>query len=75
MSQIPRGENSHADTLVSLGSTVYFQNKGTILVEYLEKPSIEVEDEKDSEAATIETEDNWMTPIIQYLREGWISND
>ncbi|KAM1885356.1 hypothetical protein ACFX14_038050 [Malus domestica] len=40
---IPRADNAHADALAGLGSTLDHQFKPSIPVEYLDKPSIEME--------------------------------
>ncbi|KAI5351611.1 hypothetical protein L3X38_004502 [Prunus dulcis] len=39
--QVPRAENAHADALASLGSALDTQFRRSILVEHLDRPSIE----------------------------------
>ncbi|KAI5335177.1 hypothetical protein L3X38_025310 [Prunus dulcis] len=39
--QVPRAENTHADALAHLGSALDIQIKRSILVEHLDRPSIE----------------------------------
>ncbi|CAL8094049.1 unnamed protein product [Prunus armeniaca] len=39
--QVPRAENTHADTLASLGSALDTQFRRSIPVEHLDRPSIE----------------------------------
>ena len=64
LTQVPRAENAHADVLTSLGSALDYQLKRSILVEYLEKPSID--DEPAIEMAQI---------IIDYIFNGTLIAD
>ncbi|KAM1167593.1 hypothetical protein ACFX19_030137 [Malus domestica] len=41
LTQVPRADNAHANTLAGLSSALDHQLKRSILVEYLDKPSIE----------------------------------
>ncbi|KAM1244767.1 hypothetical protein ACFX2I_036040 [Malus domestica] len=43
LTQVPRADNAHADALAGLGSALDHQFKRSIPVEYLDKPSIEME--------------------------------
>ncbi|XP_068305086.1 uncharacterized protein [Pyrus communis] len=43
LTQVPRVDNAHVDALASLGFTLDYQLKRSIPIEYLDKPSIEVE--------------------------------
>ena len=63
--QVPRTENAHADALAGLGSALDHQLKRSILVEYLDKPSIETEPV--AEVLQISVTPNWQSSIIDYL--------
>ncbi|KAM2248724.1 hypothetical protein ACFXTI_003466 [Malus domestica] len=43
LTQVPRADNTHADALAGLGSALDHQFKRSIPVEYIDKPSIEME--------------------------------
>ena len=60
--QIPREENMEADTLVKEASAIGATD-GFDEVQYV--PSIDL-----LEVQQIENEENWMTPIVSYLKEG-----
>ncbi|KAL5557494.1 hypothetical protein UlMin_039730 [Ulmus minor] len=65
ITQVPRLENTHADSLANLGSSVPATTSQTIPLVYLqwpvawEKPPVEV--------VTVDSSGSWMTPILQYL--------
>ncbi|GJX33180.1 reverse transcriptase domain-containing protein [Tanacetum coccineum] len=65
---IPRGNNQKADVLSKLATVPFHNLTKEILVEVLNERSTEVQ-----EVQTIVEEegDNWMTPIIKYLEEGY----
>ena len=70
MLQIPRSENSEADTLAKAASEA---NKGfqeLELTEELTKPSIEAE-----KVMNVQEMVEWMKPIIQYLKDGTLPKD
>lgn len=65
--QIPREENSHADTLANIASTIDYSFRRTIHFEYLtvpstHKPELEV-------IVFIDTRENWIDKIIDYIRD------
>ncbi|GJV02516.1 reverse transcriptase domain-containing protein [Tanacetum coccineum] len=64
---IPQNLNQKADVLSKLASVAFNHLTKEILVEVLNKKSVDTE-----EVAAIveEEEDNWMTPIIKCLQEG-----
>ncbi|XP_052193952.1 uncharacterized protein LOC127802277 [Diospyros lotus] len=63
--QIPRSQNSHADTLAWLATARDTEFLGAIPVEFLAAPSIE----QSAETMVIDTpQGSWMSPILEYLR-------
>lgn len=64
---IPRAQNQKADVLSKLASVAFNHLTKEILVEILEQPSTE---EKEIRAIVEEEEENWMTPIVQCLKDG-----
>ena len=64
--QVPRESNTEADALAQMASGADDENLGKVPVETMKHPSI-----KKEEVNTIENDPkpNWMTPIIDYLRE------
>ncbi|XP_071714632.1 uncharacterized protein [Rutidosis leptorrhynchoides] len=69
--QIPRNHNKKADALSKLASMLYDYFTKKVMVEVLERKSTE----EDTLMATIEKEDCWMTPFIQYLNEGTLLDE
>ena len=65
ISQIPRVDNSHADALANLGSSIPATESQTIPLLYLQWPA--VWKDPPAEVTTIDTSDSWMTPIVRYL--------
>nr|GEZ18614.1 reverse transcriptase domain-containing protein [Tanacetum cinerariifolium] len=67
ISQVPRSKNKKADTLSKIASTSFAHLSKQVLVEVLKDKSI-----KEKEVATVIEEDGptWMTPIVDYLKEG-----
>ncbi|KAM1785531.1 hypothetical protein PS2_038106 [Malus domestica] len=63
--------NAHTDTLADLGSAFKHQLKRSILVEYLDKPSIETEPA--TEVSQVSTTPSWQDSIIDYLVNGTLS--
>nr|GEY59988.1 reverse transcriptase domain-containing protein [Tanacetum cinerariifolium] len=72
ISQVPRSKNKKADALSKIASTSFAYLSKQILVEVLKAKSI-----KEKEVATVIEEDRptWMTPIVDYLKEGTIPGD
>ena len=65
--QIPREENMEVNTLVNEAST------NEVMYEFDEIqyiPSIDI-----PEVQQVESRGNWMTPIISYLKEGWLPKE
>ncbi|GJS62343.1 reverse transcriptase domain-containing protein [Tanacetum coccineum] len=72
ISQVPRSQNKKADALSKIVSTSFAHLSKQVLVEILKEKSIQ-----EKEVTTVVEEDGptWMTPIIEYLKEGTLPND
>ncbi|CAL2227015.1 unnamed protein product [Prunus armeniaca] len=68
--QIPRSENSHADTLSRLASVINDKIGRKVPVEILSQLSTTA-----SEVCTVRYEDTWMSPIYAYLTTGTLPTD
>ena len=71
--QIGRESNSHADAIANLASALEVENKRTVGVETLEKPSIELHALQ--QVMCIDLDPSWMDPIIAYLRDDQLPAD
>ena len=67
---VPRAENSRADLLSKLATSASDQ-LGRTYIEYLERPSID----QDDEVHCADQEPSWMDPIIRYLSHGDLLSD
>ena len=65
LTQVSQADNAYANVLAGLGSAFDHQLKRSILVEYLDKPSIEVEPAV--EVSQVSTTPNWQNSTIDYL--------
>ncbi|GJS96318.1 reverse transcriptase domain-containing protein [Tanacetum coccineum] len=65
--QVPRSENKKADALSKIASTSFAHLTKQVLVEVLKEKSIE---EHEILAVVEEEGDSWMTPLLEYLRDG-----
>ncbi|GJV38362.1 reverse transcriptase domain-containing protein [Tanacetum coccineum] len=70
--QVPRSKNKKADALSKIASTSFAHLLKHVLVEILKEKSIQ---EKEVEAIVEEEGPTWMTPIIEYLKDGTIPGD
>nr|GEU58639.1 hypothetical protein [Tanacetum cinerariifolium] len=72
ISQVPRSKNKKADALSKITSTSFAHLSKQVLVEVLKDKSI-----NEKEVATVVEEDRptWMTPILEYLKEGTLPGD
>nr|GEU64335.1 reverse transcriptase domain-containing protein [Tanacetum cinerariifolium] len=72
ISQVPRSKNKKADALSKIASTSFAHLSKQVLVEVLKDKSI-----KEKEVTTVIEEDGstWMTPIVDYLKEGTLPGD
>ncbi|GJU34959.1 reverse transcriptase domain-containing protein [Tanacetum coccineum] len=72
ISQVPRCKNKKADALSKIASTSFAHLSKQVLVEVLKEKSIQEE-----EVATVVEEEGptWMTPIMEYLKDGTLLDD
>ncbi|GKE20894.1 reverse transcriptase domain-containing protein [Tanacetum coccineum] len=72
ISQVQRSKNKKADALSKIASTSFAHLSKQVLVEILKEKSIQ-----EMEVTTVVEEDGptWMTPIIEYLKEGTLPDD
>ncbi|CAL8117216.1 unnamed protein product [Prunus armeniaca] len=68
--QIPKSENSQADALSRLASTINDKIGRKVSVEILSQPST-----KTAEVCTVRYEDTWMSPIYAFLMNGTLPTD
>ena len=74
ISQILRSQNTEMDAFAWLASTKDTDQLKVIPVETLDSPSIQtIKEPQTVNCAT--TKDNWMTPMIQYLKDGVLPKD
>ncbi|GJX95498.1 reverse transcriptase domain-containing protein [Tanacetum coccineum] len=72
ISQVPRSKNKKANALSKIASTSFAHLSKQVLVEILKEKSIQ---EKEVEAIVEEEGPTWMTPIIEYLKDGTLPGD
>ncbi|GJW37609.1 reverse transcriptase domain-containing protein [Tanacetum coccineum] len=72
ISQVRRSKNKKADTLSKIAPTSFAHLSKQVLVEVLKEKSIQ-----EKEVATVVEEEGptWMTPIVEYLRDGTLPDD
>ncbi|GAV91294.1 RVT_3 domain-containing protein [Cephalotus follicularis] len=70
--KVPREENTRADQLSKLATTEELEKNQTVLVDYLDNPTISEMDVMDIELLQ---EPNWMTQFISWLRDGIFPED
>ncbi|GJS68681.1 reverse transcriptase domain-containing protein [Tanacetum coccineum] len=72
ISQVPRSKNKKVDALSKIASTSFAHLSKQVLVEILKEKSIQEE-----EVATVVEEEGptWMTPIVEYLKNGTLPDD
>ncbi|XP_075658059.1 uncharacterized protein LOC142628012 [Castanea sativa] len=68
--QIPRTKNAKADFLARLALVYDYNATSDLCVEIRGEPSTE-----GWKILKIKEQDKWMTPIIRYLKEGWLLED
>uniref|UniRef100_A0A803P9J6 Integrase zinc-binding domain-containing protein n=1 Tax=Cannabis sativa TaxID=3483 RepID=A0A803P9J6_CANSA len=71
INQVPRIDNSHANALVNLGSTIQTKSGVTVPVIYIQWPAVW----KPQEVKDVSENISWMTPISQYLANGKLPQD
>ena len=69
---VPRAENSRADALAKLATTVQEDLSRSTPIEYLIEPSIDL---CDVEFAAVGSEPSWMDPIWVYIIDGRLPDD
>ncbi|GJU77086.1 reverse transcriptase domain-containing protein [Tanacetum coccineum] len=72
ISQVPRSKNKKADALSKIASTSFAHLSKQVLVEILIEKSIQ---EKEVAIVVEEEGPKWMTPIVEYLRDGTLPDD
>ena len=72
INQVPRIDNSHADALANLGSTIQTRSGVTVPVIYMQWPAVWKPQE---EVKNVSENISWMTPISQYLADGTLPQD
>ncbi|GJX64245.1 reverse transcriptase domain-containing protein [Tanacetum coccineum] len=72
ISQVPRSQNKKANALSKIVSTSFAHLSKQVLVKILKEKSIQ-----EKEVTTVVEEDGptWMTPIIEYLKEGTLPDN
>jgi len=73
IAQIPRVDNSHADALANLGSSIPATESQSIPLLYLQWPA--VWKDPPAEVATIDASNSWMMPIMRYLTSNELPDD
>ena len=68
--QIPWVKNAEADSLARLALLNNYNATSELCVEIKGQPSTEGE-----QVLKIKEQDEWMTPIVRYLKEGWLPKD
>ena len=68
--QILRAKNAEVDFLARLASSNDYNATSKLCIEIRGQPSI-----KGEQVLKIKEQDEWMTPIVHYLKEGWLSED
>ncbi|GJW50875.1 reverse transcriptase domain-containing protein [Tanacetum coccineum] len=72
ISHVSRSKNKKADALSKIASTSFAHLSKQVLVEILNEKSI---NGKEVAAVVEEEEPTWMTPIVEYLRDGILPED
>jgi len=68
--QIPRTKNPETDFLARLASSNDYNVTSELCIEIRGQPST-----KGEHVLKIKEQEEWMTPIIRYLKEGWLHED
>ncbi|XP_057790809.1 uncharacterized protein LOC131007914 [Salvia miltiorrhiza] len=73
LSQVPRGDNSHADALTNLGSSIQTTQPKVIQITCLQWPA--TQKDKEEQVHEVSAEPTWMTPIMDYLVQDTLPDD
>ena len=68
--QILRTKNAEADFLARLVSSDDYNATSKLCIKIRGQPGTEGE-----QVLKIKEQDEWMTPIVRYLKEGWLPED
>ena len=68
--QIPQAKNAEVDFLARLASSDDYNAISKLCIEIMGKPST-----KGEQVLNIKEQDKWITPIVRYLKEGWLLED
>ena len=68
--QIPRAKNAEVDFLARLALSNNYNATSKLCIEIRGQPST-----KGEQILKIKEQDEWMTPIVHYLKEGWLPKD
>ena len=68
--QIPRTKNAEIDFLARLVLSDDYNATSELCIEIRGQPST-----KGEQVLKIKEQDEWMSPIIRYLKEGWLPED
>ncbi|XP_060960838.1 uncharacterized protein LOC133031370 [Cannabis sativa] len=72
INQVPRIENNHADALANLSSSIQIKDGVTIPVVIMQWPATW---KPNKDVICLNEQENWMTPIMQYLEDGTLPHD
>ena len=68
--QIPQAKNAEVDFLARLASSDDYNAISKLCIEIMGKLST-----KGEHVLNIKEQDKWITPIVRYLKEGWLLED
>ena len=68
--QIPQAKNAEVDFLARLASSDDYNAISELCIEIRGQPST-----KGEQVLNIKEPDEWITPIVRYLKEGWLLED
>ncbi|KAL0706386.1 hypothetical protein Bca4012_072812 [Brassica carinata] len=74
LTQIPREQNSQADTLANLGSTLETNSQMSIPLLVLQWPGT-LEEPPSEEVSAVEEGETWMNPLVRYLEADILPED
>ena len=72
--QVSRDDNTHADALANLASSIHTGKTSTIMIDYMSGPSIEPEN-TEQQAKCVDMGPSWMDAIVAFLKERKLLED
>ena len=72
--QVSRDDNTHADALANLASSMQTGKTRTIMIDFMSGSSIELES-TEQEAMCVDKGPSWMDAIVAFLKEGKLPED